>query len=809
MTSSGLIRSIALATIAFCATTVWAQTPAKIPNLGCVYPGGGQQGTTFRVVINGQNIGGPRAIHITGGGVSAKVLQYARIPRNLQREQRNLINAKMKELNDQMQAEKDGRKPNPKLKQATVSRMEEYLVRYPPRGKEALAEEEARKKAGKAPEVKLPNHPSLYGLEEMDQRQMAHAQYEVTFPQSKKQLNPQLAETVTIEVTIAPDAKVGDRELRIEGGLGVSNPIVFQVGAESEVKELEPNDPKPWGAPNLPAPSDLPVVFNGRIMPGDVDTVRFNAKKGQRLVIETSARRLVPFLADSVPGWFQATFSIHDADGKELGFADDYAFDPDPVMYAEVPWDGVYELRVRDSIYRGREDFVYRIRVGEHPFITSVFPLGGRQGAKTVATVGGWNLAKAKLPLDTKAGVDNIRQTALIQGKRVSNPVTYAVDDLPEIFEAEPNNAPKAAQKVNLGAIINGQISQPGDVDVYQIAARAGDELVAEVNARRLRSPLDSVIHVTDKSGAAVEWNDDHMLKDGHLHRDMGLLTHHADSYLKVKLPSTGVYFIKIGDTRGHGSPAHAYRLRLSAPRVDFALQVCPSSLTIPAGRSVPVTVYALRKDGYDGPIKIGLKGAPEGFTVSGGVIPAGQDKVRMTVKSPPKPLAKPINLRLVGRVNTGGEVITRPAIPSDNVMQAFLWRHLAPCQELSVSVPKMRWPTVTAKLADSGPIKVPMGGTADVKLTVPTNMGSMSNVSLTLVEPPTGVSVKNVKTTRGQVTFQVKADADAIESAFSDNLIIEAFANVPVGKTGKAAKQKRRVSLGTLPAIPVEIASK
>ena len=36
--------------------------------------------------------------------------------------------------------------------------------------------------------------------------------------------------------------------------------------------------------------------------------------------------------------------------------------------------------RSMTAIYRGREDFVYRITIGELPFVTSIFPLGGRAG---------------------------------------------------------------------------------------------------------------------------------------------------------------------------------------------------------------------------------------------------------------------------------------------------------------------------------------------------------------------------------------------------------------------------------------------
>ena len=138
--------------------------------------------------------------------------------------------------------------------------------------------------------------------------------------------------------------------------------------------------------PSPPEPEmniTLPVTVNGQIMPGGVDRYRFTAHKGQRLVVVVSARRLIPYLADAVPGWFQAAVAIYDADGNELAYADHYRFHPDPVLHCKIPKNGQYVLEIRDSLYRGREDFVYRIAVGELPFVTGIFPLGGQTGKQT------------------------------------------------------------------------------------------------------------------------------------------------------------------------------------------------------------------------------------------------------------------------------------------------------------------------------------------------------------------------------------------------------------------------------------------
>jgi hypothetical protein len=125
---------------------------------------------------------------------------------------------------------------------------------------------------------------------------------------------------------------------------------------------------------------NLPAVVNGQIAPGGVNRYRFHARKGQQIVAAVRARELMPYLADAVPGWFQATLALYDGKGRELAYDDDYRFHPDPVLHYEIASDGEYSLEIKDAIYRGREDFVYRITVGELPFVTSIFPLGGSAG---------------------------------------------------------------------------------------------------------------------------------------------------------------------------------------------------------------------------------------------------------------------------------------------------------------------------------------------------------------------------------------------------------------------------------------------
>ncbi len=800
-----------LVTTAAIATTAWGQPAQRDPHIGYLYPAGGQRGTTFTVIVGGQALRGVTDIHVSGKGVRASFVQHYRPLVNLKAEERQALQKRFQELIEKRRAEwtAEGGEP-PQLggqadkatknggKPKAVPQNKAIGKTGAPPGGQAPSKDKVPASTTQPEADQLPEHPMLYGLENKSLRELLHIRQEF-FNFKKRQPNLQIAESVLIQVTIDPTAPPGDREIRLGGPLGLTNPMCFQVGASPETGELEPNDPK--AATLLPdaPPLDLPVLFNGQVKPGDVDRFRFRARRGQKLVIEAWARHLVPYLADAVPGWFQATLALYDAEGKEVAFADDYRFDPDPILLYEVPKDGVYTVEIHDSIYRGREDFVYRIAVGEQPFITRSFPLGGRRGSRAVASIDGWNLSGKKLPLPTPFEAGTIRETVLRQKEQLSNPVTYVVDVLPESGETEPNDSSQKPQPIDLPLIVNGTVAKPGDVDVFQFNGKAGDQVVAEVLARRLGSPLDSLLRLTDASGRVLEWNDDHEDKES------GLLTHHADSYLRARLPTDGVFYVHLSDAQRQGGEAYGYRLRLGPPRPDFALRLTPSSINVRPGGSVPICVHAFRKDGFDDDIEVILKDPPAGFILSGGRIPHGRDRVCMTLTGPREPSDKPVVLSVEGRAKIGGKLVSRPVVPAEDLMQAFIYQHLAPAQELMVATVGPRRPMPPVELADSGPVRLPAGGTAQVRFTV-ARRPMLQEIRLELRDPPKGVSLQEVTTESAGLAFVLKADRDAVQVGFADNLIVEAFAEAANRRPGAQAQKKERVSLGVLPAIPFEI---
>jgi hypothetical protein len=626
------------------------------PHAGYVYPAGGRQGDTFQVTVGGQFLDGVSEVHVSGVGVKATVVEYIK---PMPPQQATQLRDKLKELQDKKAA----------------------ALGLPAPAAPGSAPPAPASSAPAAPPAAAPPGPKPTWTAE-DEAMVAEVRKELA-KFVRKPSSPAIAETVTLQVTMAADAEPGHRELRLGTPAGLTNPLVFCVGqlpefsAETVKHAAEPTK----SVARREMAITLPATVNGQIMAGGVDRYKFQARQGQRLVVAVSARDLIPYLADAVPGWFQATVALFDAKGNELAYDDDFRFNPDPVLYYQIPRDGEYAIEIKDAIYRGREDFVYRISVGELPFVTDIFPLGGRAGTQTSVEVRGWNLPVARITMDARNKGPGMYPLSESKADEMSNRVPFAVDTLPEVLEQEPNNQPAGAQAVTLPVIVNGRIGAPGDWDVFRFEGHGGDEVVAEVYARRLNSPLDSVLKLTDAAGKMLAFNDDHEDKGS------GLNTHHADSWLRARLPVDGTYYVHIGDIQNKGGPEYAYRLRISPPRPDFELRLAPSSLTVRGGTSTPITVYALRRDGFSGEIALALKGAPAGFTLSSNRVPAGQDQVTLTLTVRPMPAKELVSLRLEGRATIEGHEVARPVVPAEDMMQAFAYRHLVPSQELMVAV--------------------------------------------------------------------------------------------------------------------------
>ena len=230
-----------------------------------------------------------------------------------------------------------------------------------------------------------------------------------------------------------------------------------------------------------------------------------------------------------------------------------------------------------------------------------------------------------------------------------------------------------------------------------------------------------------------------------------------------------------------------------------------PSSINVRGGNSTPITVYALRKDGFAGEIALALKDAPAGFTLSGGRVPANQDQVRLTLDGPVDAPDEPVTLHLEGRATIDGRRsspgrarrrhdagLRLPASRAGPGAEGERCRPLE-CRDLPREI-----------LSDL-PVKIPAGGSGRVQFSVPLT-SVYGKVHLELDEPPDGIELGEVTAAGSGTEIVLKSDAAKAKPGLQGNLIVQAFiARDQSTKKGKNST-KHQLPVGTLPAIPFEI---
>jgi hypothetical protein len=759
------------AAILIASAAVAAQNGARA---SFVYPAGGQQGTSFDVRVGGESLDGVIAAIFSGDGVTASIGHF---DKSFNAEEKDALGQKLRDL-------------------------EQSHANTPAPAKPAV--KATANDPQKPAEVARPTTPWT----PEDRKLAAEMHYRLDWDQ-RLRTAPAFSEAVTLHVTIAPHAALGNHELRLLTNKGLTPPLVFLVDHLPENSldpQFVPFKVAAGGGVALaaqahvdqsPAPQKiaLPVIVNGQIMPGMAESYRFVAHKGQKIVIAALTRSLIPYMADAVPGWFQASLTLSDASGKEVATADHFRFSQEPVIAAEIPTDGDYLLTVRDILNRGREDFLYRIVLGELPYVTGIFPLGGPEEKRTHIELSGWNLPTRQMK--SNAYAQGVHSFVAEKDGWQANAVAFSASTLKETVEANPATDAQHARKIHLPVVLNGRIEKPGTGHYYRLQAEAGQQIVAEVEARRLGSPLDSTLTLFDAKGHQLAFNDDSDEKDA------PLLTHQADSRLEYHFIVPGTYLLRIADSQQNGGPDYAYRLRVGPPQPDFQVRIAPSSINLRPGRSTPVRVLLLRRDGFQGAVKLRIKSGPAGLVLGGGEIPSGVDTLRVTLTAPVDPLATPQRMVLEAVANIDGVEQHREVEPVDDNIQAFAWHESVPAQQaLLWSIGKEHrkpiWP------AFGNRIVLPKSGSATLQLSIPQGLAN-NHFSLTLDDPPPGISITEVR--QNGTTLQARLSADSsFKQGLEGNLIATIFMEKPAAADQKASSKNKPAPFDVLPAIPFAV---
>ena len=158
--------------------------------------------------------------------------------------------------------------------------------------------------------------------------------------------------------------------------------------------------------------------------------------------------------------------------------------------------------------------------------------------------------------------------------------------------------------------------------------------------------------------------------------------------------------------------------------------------------------------------------------------------------------------LTVLGAATILGRQVVHRAVPADDRMQAFAYRHLVPARELRVNVAGRG---STLRLAERPPVRFEADGAARIRISTP-GLKQVGTLRFELLEPPEGITVRRV-VRRGEITeIEFAADPAKVKPGAQGNLILQAFGERPAAGGAKAKQAAVRNSLGILPAIPFEM---
>jgi hypothetical protein len=583
-------------------------------------------------------------------------------------------------------------------------------------------------------------------------------------------LNKTAAKQASLTITIPAEAAVGQYDLRLLSPGGASNRLLFDVG---QLPELTPSSAATDHTKPLKIDS-LPIVVNGQLQEGQRHYFALPAKAGHTLVAHADARSLIPFIADTVPGWFDACLTLWGPDGARLTSVNGSYADHDPTLTWDVKADGDYVLELKDIIDRGRADFVYRLSAGYLPYISRIYPLGGRRGTTLKLALSGANLGQTKLDLPLAADGPPLQPFHVEVGGLRSNEVLLAANTEPDVNEIKPHDTQATAQRLALPVAVNGRVDYPGEDDWYVFAVAAGQTITAEIVARRCGSPLDSIVAIYNKQGNKLAENDDAF------DPSLPLLTHHADSRLIYKFGAAGDYWIRVRDVEGHGGSDYSYRLVLTGAVPDFFLRAAPDNPRVARGDTVMLNVMAVKRDGFDAPISLAVGGLPHGVVVTPTIIPAGADSALLPISVPLDGAAGRLAPIIIGTAAVDGISLSRMARGSETQIQAFSVTHYPLTRELLMTVIDSGGFSLAAVDPPPNPLEVPVGGSVDVKVKVTRQPAAKGPLTIHAAAFTNGFTIKPVTLAADQDQIAVTIAVPAtVKDPLKATLVLQATGKV------------------------------
>ena len=414
------------------------------------------------------------------------------------------------------------------------------------------------------------------------------------------------------KIKIPANARLGEHRVRVSTASGISDVRLFFVSPFPLVEEQEVKD-----APAQVQPIALGTTAYGRTQGEDQDHFSVELRKGDHVSAEVIGARL------QTQTIYDPYLSVTRPDGSALLAIDDAAFTrQDPILSFVAPEDGKYVVTIKDATNSGPGECHYLLHLGAYPRPVAVYPPGGPAGetlkVRLIGDARGPLEQTVKLPAQPSERFDVFAE----QGQVAPQPNHIRVSNAANALEAEPNDEVAKATVAGTAPIaLNGIVEKAGDVDFFMITVVKDREYDVSCFARRLRSPLDSVLSILDAKGGRIANNDD---------------AGGPDSYLRWKAPADGDFYVQVNDQLMRGGPEFTYRVEIMpvAPRLTAWLpEMVQNSnqerraIVVPKGNRYASLVRIKRAD-IGGDVKLDLADVPAGVTVHAPVFDKSVDTV-------------------------------------------------------------------------------------------------------------------------------------------------------------------------------------
>jgi len=520
-------------------------------------------------------------------------------------------------------------------------------------------------------------------------------------------------------VTIASDVPPGLYEARAMTRLGISSTRVFSVGTLPELVRQQENT-------SLQTAMELPLnsVCNAYTSARMVDFYKIQCDGKTRLLIECTAT--------GIDSKLKPVLMIADAQGRDLAAERRHG-----ILDFTVPKAGEYIIKVQGLTFEGGEYNFYRLAVQTLP-----------------------------------EGTPLVRLPATKKTNSISIPVAATLP--PNQTEVEPNNRPNEAEKITLPCNIAGAFYPAADVDTFEFQGTKGDVWWVEVVSERLALPTNPFVVVQQvtrngESESAVDLAELNDLPspvrvttgfysyDGPPH-DVGT----TDVLGKLEIKEDGVHRLQLRDLFGgtRRDPNCLYRLIIRKAEPDFSVGVWPrhfelrngdrsnlsKPLSLRSGATALLDVVVVRKDGFDGPIRISMVDLPAGVTAQGLTVPAGKNEGTLLVTASAEGETSLGTARILAHADINGEVVERPGnLATLSWPVGDHWGGESPSSRLDQTVMVSRTSREAVPLRIAPPSPEPIVAKVGETLTIPMTLTWTAECSGALSLRPVGAGFEGV----------------------------------------------------------------